>query len=145
MRQKVGLALGGGAAKGLAHIGVLETLENAHIPIDMIAGTSMGAIVGAFYAHTGNLPSIHDLAVDLGKNRLRLFADLSIPRTGILSWRKVEKKLSSYLGKVDFTDLRIPFECAAVDIDTGTECVFSEGRVWDAIRASASIPVMLPL
>jgi len=144
-RKKIGLALGGGAARGFAHIGVLEVLEKEGIPIDFIAGTSMGAIVGAFYAYSGNLPAMHQLAVELGKKRLQLFTDLSIPRTGILSWRKVEKELNNYLGKAKFQDLRIPFTCVAVDIDSGEEVVFKEGRGWDAVRASASVPVMLPI
>ncbi len=144
-RKKVGLALGGGAARGLAHIGVLEVLEKEGIPIDMIAGTSMGAIVGAFYAYGKNLPLMHKLAIELGKKRLRLFTDLTIPRTGILSWRKVEKQLTNHFGKVQFAELQIPFACVAVDIDTGEEVILNEGEVWHAIRASASIPVMLPL
>lgn len=145
VRKKVGLALGGGAAKGLAHIGVLEALVAADIPIDMIAGTSMGAIVGAFYAISGDLPLMHRMAVELGKKRLGLFTDLKIPRTGILSWSKVEKQLNNYIGNVTFEDLRLPFQCVAVDIDSGEELVLKEGKVWNAIRASASVPVMLPI
>ena len=144
-RKKVGLALGGGAARGLAHIGVLEVLEKEGIPIDMIAGTSMGAIVGAFYAYGKNLPLMHEMAVELGKKRLGLFTDLTIPRTGILSWRKVEKQLASHIGKTQFKELQIPFACVAVDIDTGEEVILKEGEIWHAIRASASIPVILPL
>jgi NTE family protein len=144
-RKKVGLALGGGAAKGFAHLGVLEVLEKEKIPIDIIAGTSMGAIIGAFYAYSKDLPSMRRLAIEMGKKRLRIFTDLTIPRTGILSWRKVEKQLYNYFGKVRFEDLSIPFECVAVDIDSGEEIVLNEGEVWHAIRASASVPVMLPL
>jgi len=144
-RKKVGLALGGGAAKGFAHLGVLEVLEKEKIPVDIIAGTSMGAIIGAFYAYSKDLPSMQGLAIEMGKKRLRIFTDLTIPRTGILSWRKVEKQLYNYFGKVRFEDLSIPFECVAVDIDSGEEIVLNEGEVWHAIRASASVPVMLPL
>ena len=144
-RKKVGLALGGGAAKGFAHLGVLEVLEKEKIPVDIIAGTSMGAIIGAFYAYSKDLPSMQGLAIEMGKKRLRIFTDLTIPRTGILSWRKVEKQLYNYFGKVRFEDLSIPFECVAVDIDSGEEIVLTEGEVWHAIRASASVPVMLPL
>ena len=144
-RKKVGLALGGGAAKGFAHLGVLEVLEKEKIPVDIIAGTRMGAIIGAFYAYSKDLPSMQGLAIEMGKKRLRIFTDLTIPRTGILSWRKVEKQLYSYFGKVRFEDLSIPFECVAVNIDSGEEIVLNEGEVWHAIRASASVPVMLPL
>ncbi len=144
-KKKIGLALGGGAARGLAHIGVLEALEQSAIPVDMIAGTSMGAIIGAFYSYTGDLPMIREMAIELGKKRLQLFTDIKIPRTGLLSWRKVEKELNKHLGNVRFEDLRIPFACTATDIDTGEEIVIKEGKVWDAIRASASVPVMLPI
>ncbi|HEX9896538.1 MAG TPA: patatin-like phospholipase family protein [Dehalococcoidales bacterium] len=144
-RKKVGLALGGGAARGLAHIGVLEVLERESIPIDMIAGTSMGAIIGAFYAHTRDINLIKDLAVEVGKHRIRFFTDLTIPRTGILRWKWVEDKLKRVIGGVRFEDLKIPFSCVAVDIDNGEELILNEGLVWDAARASATVPVALSI
>lgn len=144
-RKKVGLALGGGAARGLAHIGVLEVLQREGIPIDMIAGTSMGAVVGAFYAHTRDVDLMKDLAIDFGKKRLRFFTDLTIPRTGILKWRWVEDRIRQHIGEVRFEDLKIPFRCVAVDIDNGEEVTLSEGLVWDAARASATVPVALSI
>jgi NTE family protein len=144
-RKKVGLALGGGAARGLAHIGVLEALEHEGIPIDMIAGTSMGAIIGAFYAHTRDINLIKDLAIEVGKHRIRFFTDLTIPRTGILRWKWVEDRLKRVIGGVRFEDLKIPFSCVAVDIDNGEELILNEGLVWDAARASATIPVALSI
>jgi NTE family protein len=144
-RKKVGLALGGGAARGLAHIGVLEVLEREGIPIDMIAGTSMGAVVGAFYAHTRDVNLMKDLAVDFGKQRLRFFTDLTIPRTGILRWKWVEDRLKRHIGGVRFEDLKIPFCCTAVDIDNGEEVTLNDGLVWDAARASATVPVALSI
>jgi len=144
-RKKVGLALGGGAARGLAHIGVLEVLEREGIPIDMIAGTSMGAVVGAFYAHTGDVGLMKDLAIDFGKKRIRFFTDLTIPRTGILRWKWVEDRLKQYIGGVRFDELEIPFCCVAVDIDNGEEVTLNEGSVWEAARASATVPVALSI
>jgi NTE family protein len=144
-RKKVGLALGGGAARGLAHIGVLEVLEREKIPIDMIAGTSMGAIIGAFYAHTRDINLIRDLTVEMGKQRIRFFTDLTIPRTGILRWKWVEDRLKRVIGGVRFEDLKIPFSCVAVDIDNGEEVILNEGLVWDAARASATVPVALSI
>lgn len=144
-RKKVGLALGGGAARGLAHIGVLEVLEREGIPIDMIAGTSMGAIIGAFYAHTRDINLIKEIAVETGKHRIRFFTDLTIPRTGILRWKWVEDKLKGIIGGVKFEDLKIPFSCVAVDIDDGEEVVLNEGYVWDAARASATVPIALSI
>ena len=144
-RKKVGLALGGGAARGLAHIGVLEVLQREGIPIDMIAGTSMGAVVGAFYAHTRDVNLMKDLAIDFGKRRLRFFTDLTIPRTGILRWKWVEDRIKKHIGGVRFEDLKIPFRCVAVDIDNGEEVTLNEGSVWEAARASATVPVALSI
>jgi len=143
--KKVGLALGGGAARGLAHIGVLEVLEKEGIPIDMIAGTSMGAIVGAFYAYTRDIKLIKDMAVEMGKQRIRFFTDLTIPRTGILRWKRIEDRLKKIIGGAKFEDLKIPFSCVAVDIDNGEEIVLNKGQVWDAVRASATVPVALSI
>jgi NTE family protein len=143
--KKVGLALGGGAARGLAHIGVLEALEHEGIPIDMIAGTSMGAIIGAFYAHTRDITLIKEMAMEVGKHRIRFFTDLTIPRTGILRWKWVEDRLKKVIGGVRFDDLKIPFSCVAVDIDNGEELILNEGLVWDAARASATVPVALSI
>jgi len=75
-RKKVGLALGGGAARGLAHIGVMEVLEKEGIPIDMIAGTSVGAIIGGYYASKKDVKSMRPLAIAFGNQRLRYFSDL---------------------------------------------------------------------
>jgi NTE family protein len=144
-KAKVGLALGGGAARGLAHIGVLKVLEDEGIPIDMIAGTSMGAIIGAFYAHTRDVKLITDLAVEMGKQRIRFFTDLTIPRTGILRWKWVEDRLKKIIGGVSFEDLKIPFFCVAVDIDNGEEITLNQGPVWDAVRASATVPIALSI
>jgi NTE family protein len=143
--KKVGLALGGGAARGLAHIGVLEVLEKEGIPINMIAGTSMGAIIGAFYAHTCDIESMKKLAISMGKQRIRFFTDLTIPRTGILRWKRIEDRLKKVIGGVSFEDLKIPFSCIAVDIDNGEEVVLNKGLVWDAVRASATVPVALSI
>ena len=145
-RKKVGLALGGGAARGLAHIGVLEALEKEGIPIDMIAGTSVGAIVGAFYAHTKNVALMKDLAVEVGSRRMHyIFSDVTFPRTGVIRLERVEKLLKSVIGGVEFQDLKLPFACVAVDIDQGQEVVLDRGMVWDAVRASASVPVIVTL
>ena len=145
-RLKVGLALGGGAARGLAHIGVLEVLEKEGIPIDMIAGTSMGAIIGGVYARTRNVKSMRPLAIAFGLRKIRYFSDFTIPRTGIIKGRRIEDELKMVIGeKTEFQDLQIPFSCVAVDIDNGEEVVIKEGKVWEAVRASSSIPVIFTL
>jgi NTE family protein len=142
-RKKVGLALGGGAARGLAHIGVLEVLEKEGIPIDMIAGTSMGAVVGATYSRLRDIKLIRQMAIDFGSRRIRYFSDFTVPRTGLIKGRRIENELRLAIGAdTTFNDLSIPFACVAVDIDNGEEVVISDGTVWEAVRASASVPVI---
>ena len=143
-RGKVGLALGGGGARGLAHIGVLEVLEKEGIPIDMIAGTSIGALVGAVYAQKKDINLMKELAIDLGSKRLT-FVDPVLSKTGLIRGRKIENTLKSIIGNVKFEDLPIPFACVAVDIDTGEEVVINQGTVWKGIRASTSVPAILAL
>ncbi len=142
-KRKVGLALGTGAARGLAHIGVLEVLEKEGIPIDMIAGTSAGAAIGAFYAQGKDASKIKGLALDLGWKRLASLVDMALPRTGFIKGRKIKDLLALFIGgDIKFSDLKIPFTCVAADIMTGEEVVISQGSVLEGIRASISIPVI---
>lgn len=141
-RKKVGLALSSGAARGLAHIGVLEVLEREDIPIDMIVGSSMGALIGALYARGKNVSEIKNLAIDLGTRRFSFLADPALPKTGLIRGRKIEDMLRSAIGDIEFSDLRMPLACVATDIDSGEEVVIREGLVWEGVRASASIPVI---
>ncbi|MFC2033977.1 patatin-like phospholipase family protein [Chloroflexota bacterium] len=139
-RKKVGLALGGGAARGLAHIGVLGILEREGIPVDMIAGTSIGAVIGAMYAQVKDVNRIKDLALDLSKKKLSFWLDPTLPKSGLLRGRMLENTVKSVIGGINFNDLRIPFACVATDIYSGEEVVIKERSVWDGIRASSSIP-----
>ena len=143
MRRKIGLALGGGAAWGLAHVGVLEALEKEGIPIDMIAGTSTGAFIGALYARDKDVRQIKKLAVDMmERKRLASLVDLALPRSGFIRGRKIKELLKSIIGDVKFEDLRIPLSCVATDIMTGEEVIINQGSVLEAVRASISIPVI---
>ncbi|MBA7507375.1 hypothetical protein ES706_06094 [subsurface metagenome] len=142
-KRKVGLALGTGAARGLAHIGVLEVLEKEGIPIDMIAGTSTGAAIGALYADGKDASVIKGLVLDLSWKRLASLVDLALPKTGFIKGRKIKDLLALFIGgDIKFSDLKIPFACVAADIMTGEEVVISHGSVLDGIRASISIPVI---
>ena len=142
-KRKIGLALSGGAARGLAHIGVLEVLEREGIPIDMIAGTSTGAIIGAFYAQGKNSGQIANLALGLSWKKLASMVDISIPRSGFLKGKKIKDLLALSLGdNIKFSDLKIPLACVATDIDTGEEVVIDRGSVLEAVRASISIPAI---
>ena len=141
VRKKVGLALSGGAARGLAHVGVLDVLQQEGIPIDMIAGTSSGAVMGAVYASGQNTHKMVEDALEAGLKKLAPFIDPALPRTGFLKGKKITDLLSGYLGgNIKFTDLKIPFACVTTDIDTGEEVVIDSGLVLDALRATISIP-----
>lgn len=140
-RKKVGLALGSGAARGMAHIGVLEVLERESIPVDLIAGTSAGAVVGALYAQGKHAGQIRKLVTEFGWKRLTPFIDPSLPKSGLIKGNKVKDLLTLFIGgDVKFSDLKIPFACVATDIITGEEVVIDKGLVPEALRASISIP-----
>ena len=142
-RRKVGLALGTGAARGLAHIGVLEVLQKEGIHIDMIAGTSAGALVGALYAQGKDASLIVNLALDLSRKRLASLVDLAFPKTGFIGGKKIKDWLALIIeGDIKFSDLKVPLACVATDIVTGEEVIIEHGSVLEAIRASISIPAI---
>jgi NTE family protein len=140
--KKIGLALGGGAARGLAHIGVLEVLEKEGIPVDLIAGTSAGAAIGALYAQGRSVAKIKELVHNTGWRRLFSLVDLALPRSGFIEGARIKNLLRSVVGDIDFSDLEIPFSCVATDIGSGEEVVISDGPVLEGVRASISIPVI---
>jgi len=141
MGKKIGLALGGGAARGMAHIGVLNVLEREGIPIDLIAGTSVGAAVASLYARSKNAALVKKKVIELSGRRLTRFIDPALPRTGLIKGKKLSDLLASFLGgNIKFSDLLIPFACTATDIDTGEAVVFDRGSVTEAVRASISLP-----
>jgi NTE family protein len=140
-KKKVGLALSGGAARGLAHVGVLQVLQKEGIPIDMIAGTSSGAVIGAAYAWSQDTTRMIRDALDANWKKMAPLIDPSLPRSGFIKGKKVRDLISTYVGgEVDFKDLKIPFACVTTDIDTGEEVVIDSGSVPDALRATISIP-----
>ncbi|MBT4334620.1 hypothetical protein HOD61_02280 [archaeon] len=135
--KKVGLALGGGTALGLAHIGVIEILEKNKIPIDYISGTSSGAIIGALYASGMNISDIKKIAETTKWENL---VDFKIPIKGILSGDRLEKFIRVLLKNKTFEELDIPLAVIATDIYNGEKVTFRKGDVASAIRASISIP-----
>jgi len=144
--KKVGLALSGGAARGLAHVGVVSVLHKEGIPIDMIAGTSAGAIIGAVYALDRDIERMRRHALDPSWKKRAPMIDPSFPKTGFIKGKKIEKLLESILGgNINFEDLQIPFACVATDIQTGEEIIINSGSVSEAIRASISLPGIFTL
>lgn len=142
-KRKVGLALSSGVARGLAHVGVLEVLEREGIPVDIIAGTSVGALAGAVYARDKNAGGIRNLAIELSSRMFSLLVDPTLSKSGLIRGRRIEAKLKSVIGDLEFRDLKMPFACVATDIDNGDEVVISDGPVWQGLRATISLPVLL--
>lgn len=141
-RKKVGLVLGGGGARGLAHIGVLRVLQRENIPIDLVAGASMGAIIGAALAACVPLEEIEAAALRVGARREQLkLLDFKLRGRGLLRGTRVYRYLASLIKpELTFTDLCMPLAVTAVDILTGREVILSEGNVLEAIRATMSVP-----
>lgn len=140
---KIGLALGSGGAWGLAHIGVLEVLEEEGIPIQMVAGTSAGALVGALFAQGKTATEIKNIALDMDWVKMASLIDLSLFKNGFILGRRVTELLRTTIGgNIQFNDLQKPFACVATDIDTCEEVVIKEGSVLEAVRASISLPVI---
>jgi NTE family protein len=140
-RPRIGLALGGGAARGLAHVGVVSVLLHEGIPIDCVAGTSAGSVVGAAFCAGLSVPQMLDLARQM---RWRRIASLTLSRDGLFSFAKLERWLVEVLGDLQFSDLGTPFAAVATDLDSGAPVVLTAGRVAPAVRASSSMPGIVP-
>ncbi|MDH7485687.1 MAG: patatin-like phospholipase family protein [Anaerolineae bacterium] len=141
---RVGLALSGGGARGLAHIGVLRVLERESIPVHLLAGTSMGGVIAAAYAAGLNPDFMEQEARRMASvRRLLALADPSLPRRGLFEGQKVYAYLAAHLGERTFADLRIPLALVAVDLNSGREVYLRQGRVVDAVRASVALPGVL--
>ena len=137
-RPRIGLALSGGAARGVAHVGVLRALEENAIPIDAIAGASAGALIGGAYAAGLTIAQLEAMA---RKFRWRHMSRLSFSRLGLQSNAPMEKFLRASLPVTRFEELRIPFAALATDLQTGTAVVMrDDGDVIFAIRASVCLP-----
>ncbi len=140
-RPKIGLALSGGGARGLAHIGVLKEFKKANIPIDFLAGTSMGGLIGAAYAAGIEPEQIEEIARRYSSTRrLMRLMDPTVPRHGLFQGDTLHSFFRNILSELQFSDLRIPLTLVAVDLDTGREVRLCEGNVADAVRSTVSLP-----
>lgn len=136
---KIGLALGGGAARGWAHIGVLRALLAAGIKPDIIVGTSMGAVVGGCHL-AGQLDALEEFALSLTKRRVFGYLDFNLAGTGLISGQKLCDRLERHLSDRRIEDLDRRFTAVATEIGSGHEVWLSRGRLVDAIRASYALP-----
>ncbi|MGH7204367.1 MAG: patatin-like phospholipase family protein [Candidatus Levyibacteriota bacterium] len=136
---KIGLALGSGGAKGLAHIGVLKSLEKHTIPIDMIAGSSIGSFFGAHYARHRESKKLEEMIMTFSRKSLMELLDFTI-KGGIVKGLKTEKFIGDMLEVTQFQDLKIPFAAVATDFNTAESIIFTSGNLIKAVRASISVP-----
>lgn len=142
MSGKVSLVLSSGGARGLAHIGVIEGLEAAGYTITSVAGSSIGAVIGAFYA-CGELESYKQWAMEIDQWTVFKLMDFTLSAQGFIRGEKVFKALESLIPDRKIQDLDIPFAAVATDIQKGKEVVFKKGSMYRALKASASIPTVV--
>jgi NTE family protein len=172
MKKKVGLALGGGGARGLAHIGVLKVLSEEQIPIDFIAGTSMGSIIGAMYAQNPDPAALIDRLESFISSRdydslglkyivpkansnpsflnqmvrvvsQRIVVNIAQFRQGVIKTERLSEAISKLLDRGNIEDTRVPFACTATDLNTGQTVLFRKGDIQKAVTISSSIPGFL--
>ncbi len=137
-RPVVGLALGGGMARGCAHVGVLRELEKNQIPIDLIAGTSVGSLIGGAYAAGLSPDQVEQLALKISWNDL---GRVTISKLGFYNSERTEDYVRKHFPVTEFEQARIPFGAVATDLQSGKMVIFTEGSLPLAIRASCAMPV----
>ncbi|WP_303290440.1 patatin-like phospholipase family protein [Marinobacter sp. SS5-14b] len=134
---RIGLALGGGAAKGIAHIGVLKAFEEENIPIHCISGTSVGALVASYHAFGRPAESILSICSTLNLSKILNF---TLERGGLFSTNAIRDMIHRDLGDVRIEDANIPLAICATDIETGEQLIFREGNLADVVCASMAVP-----
>jgi NTE family protein len=142
-RLSIGLVLGGGAARGFAHIGVLRTLAAHGIRPDVIAGTSIGAVVGGLFA-AGELDAFEDWCRQLTRRRVLGYLDFRFGGSGLISGSRLASKLEGTIGNTSFADLPLRLAAIATEIGTGHEIWLTRGRVSEAMAASYALPGIFP-
>ncbi|MBD1379907.1 patatin-like phospholipase family protein [Metabacillus arenae] len=134
---KVGLALGSGGARGFAHLGVLKVLEDENIPVHMIAGSSMGALVGSFYASGQSVESLYQIAKAFKR---KFYLDFTVPKMGFISGNRAKEVIRLFTHGKTIEQLELPLAVIATDLYDGKKVVFQKGPLAEAVRASISIP-----
>lgn len=140
--MKTGIALGGGGAKGLAHIGVLKVLQRHGLVPDLVAGTSIGALVGALYRLRGDIGPVEEFALGFENANLSQYLAARPSGSGLVSEKRIQGFLDGILGNTAIESLDKPFVCIATDVRRGLEVVLDRGSLAKAVRASISVPVI---
>jgi NTE family protein len=144
-RPKIGLALGGGGARGLAHIGVLKILEKNNIQPDYVCGVSMGSVVAACYCLGLDMEKIEQDAINFNKKKaIKELLDITNPYKSIIKGAKSKQFIKKYIGNAKFKDTKIPFSVIATNLSNGKEKVIKSGNISDALQASISVPGIFP-
>lgn len=145
MSKKIGLALGSGGARGIAHIGVLKELEKNKIKIDFLSACSMGALIGAYYALEGDIKELEKIALSFNKKRaLNKIIDLNWPKNSLIKGKKIYAFIKELVQDKKFSDTNIPFKIISTDLKSGKEIILEDGKLADAIMASISVPGIFP-
>lgn len=144
-RPRVGLALSGGGARGFAHAGVLEAINYAGFPVDMVSGTSMGAVIGSLYANGVGVEEIWKFGLEAAQFKVsRDFKGIRLLKLlladKLITPTYIERFIDVRLGKLSFEKLKLPFACVAMDFRTGEKIIFTEGELAPAVRASVNLP-----
>lgn len=142
-RKKIGLALGCGGWRGMSHIGVIKALVENDIPIDYIAGTSAGSLIGGLYAYFQDIEKVESIYKSFThKDLFNAFSDIRV-RGGFVTGKKLVNTLDKHLNKVQIEDLKIPFIAVCTDLLTAQKYEISKGSLAEAIKVSTSIPVLI--
>lgn len=138
---RIGLALGSGSARGLAHIGVIQALREHGIPVHLVAGTSIGAVIGAVFA-SGNIEKLRDTYLGFDWRRVAYFMDVVFPRSGLIDGKRLSDFVREFVRSEQIENLPLPFTAVAADLATGEAILFRRGDLINAVRASFSVPGM---
>ncbi|RLQ95850.1 patatin-like phospholipase family protein [Falsibacillus albus] len=136
-KPKIGLALGSGGARGFAHLGVMKAFQEHNIGIDLIAGSSMGALVACFYGIGHDMEQLYKLSTAFKR---KFYLDFTVPKMGFIAGNRIKEFIRLFTHGKNIEDLRIPTAVVATDLTNGEKVVFKKGLIADAVRASISIP-----
>lgn len=136
-RPKIGLALGSGGARGFAHLGVIKVLVENNVPIDCIAGSSMGSLVACFYGAGIDLERLYKISTAFKR---KYYLDFTVPKMGFIAGKRVKELIRFFTKGKQLEELMVPVAVVATDLMSGEKVVFKKGSIEDAVRASISIP-----